>query len=157
MRLLAPLLALASAGCGYHLGAAGAGHLPPGAEKIFVRPLEDHTTDAELGAIVATALRQELARRGADGGPGARARIEGTVEESTFAASSPNGSTWNAHLGVSARLVVDGKVVAEQRASRNEDYLAGQDPLESEGRRRLALRRAAAAAARDIMERFAVP
>lgn len=154
----APLaLALWATACGYHVGAAGAGHLPPGAEKVFVRPLEDHTTDAELGAIVAVALRQELARRGAEGGPGARARIEGAVENSSFAPSSPNGTTWFAHLGVVARLVVDGKLVAEHRVARDEDYLVGLDALESEGRRRLALRRAAEGVARDIVERLAPP
>jgi hypothetical protein len=154
----APLAAalLALAGCGYGF-AAGAGRLPPGAEKVFVRPLEDRTTDAELGALVAAALRGELARRGADGGPGSRARIEGAVEESSFGPSSPNGATWRAVLVVSAQFVVDGKVTAEQRARREEDWLAGQDPLESEGRRRLALRRAAEAVARDLVERFERP
>jgi hypothetical protein len=149
------LLALSS--CGYHLAARGAGHLPPGAEQVFVRPLEDRTTDADLGALVAAALRQELARRGASGGPGARARIEGAVDESNFGVSSPNGEVWYARLGVTARLVVDGKVVAQQRAARNEDWLVGQDALESEGRRRLALRRAAEAVARELVERFAQP
>jgi hypothetical protein len=103
------------------------------------------------------ALRRELARRDADGDPRARARIEGAVEDSSFGPSSPNGATWRAGLTVSARLVVDGKVVAEQRARREEDYLAGLDPLESEGRRRLALRRAAEAVAREIVERFEAP
>ena len=152
---IAVLLGLS--GCGYHLAAGGPGRLPPGAEKIFVRPLEDHTTDAELGALVAAALRHELARRDADGGPRARAHLEGAVDSSSFGASSPNGSTWRVALAVSARLVVDGKVVAEQRARRDEDYLTGLDPLESEGRRRLALRRAAEAVARDIVERFEAP
>ncbi|MFL5260824.1 MAG: LPS assembly lipoprotein LptE [Anaeromyxobacteraceae bacterium] len=156
MRLVALGLALVLSGCGYGF-AAGVGRLPPGAEHVFVRPLEDHTTDAELGGLVAAALRGELARRGADGGPGGRARIEGAVEESTFGPSSPNGSTWRAVLVVSARLVIDGTVARESRARREEDWLAGQDPLESEGRRRLALRRAAAAIARDVVERFENP
>jgi hypothetical protein len=150
------LLLVCLSACGYGF-AAGAGRLPSGAERVFVRPLEDHTTDAELGALVAAALRGELARRGADAGPGARARIEGAVEESSFGPSSPNGATWRAVLVVSARLVIDGKVALEQRARREEDWLAGQDPLESEGRRRLALRRAAGAVARDIVERFERP
>src|SRR5919201_6682922 len=100
------LAALALSACGYHLAAGGPGLLPPGAEKIFVRPLEDHTTDAELGALVAAALRQELARRDADGGPRARAHLEGAIESSAFGPSSPNGSTWRVGLDVSARLVV---------------------------------------------------
>jgi hypothetical protein len=50
--------------------------------------------------------------------------------------------------------VVSERAVAEARAGREEDYLAGQDPLETEGRRRVALRRAAAGAARDLVERL---
>jgi len=79
------------------------------------------------------------------------------VEESVFGPSGQSGATWRTALVVSARLVVDGKTVAEQRTRREEDYLVGLDPLESEGRRRLALRRAAEAAARDIVERFEQP
>jgi hypothetical protein len=55
---------------------------------------------------------------------------------------------------VSARLVSSGRAVAQARVSRDEEYLAGQDPLETEGRRRLALRRAAQAAARDLVEQL---
>jgi hypothetical protein len=149
-------VALLAAACGYGFG-AGAGRLPPGAQPVFVRPFENRTTDAELGAVVAAALRRELARRDADGGPGAPARIEGAVEEASFGASSPNGATYKLSLVVSAQLLVDGKVVAEQRARREEDWLAGQDALESEGRRRLALRRAADGVARDLVERFEAP
>ena len=153
---LAAVVAAAGCGCGYGF-AAGAGRLPPGAESVFVRPLETRTTDAETGALVAAALRRELARRGADGGPGARARIEGAVEDTSFAASTPTGAS-RVGITVSVSLLVDGKLVAEQRAvRRDEDYLAGQDPLESEGRRRVALRRAADAVAREILERFEQP
>lgn len=156
LRLAAAAAALATASCGYGL-AAGAGRLPPGAQRIFVRPLENRTTDAELGALIAASLRNELARRQADAGPEAPARIEGAVEEASFAASSPNGATYRLALVVSARLVVDGKLLAEQRARREEDWLAGQDALESEGRRRLAMRRAADGIAREILERFEAP
>jgi len=49
------------------------------------------------------------------------------------------------------------RTIAEARVVREEEFLAGQDPLETEGRRRLALRRAAQAAARDLVERFEAP
>ncbi len=148
------MLAAAVIGCGYGFS-AGAGRLPAGAEQVFVRPLENRTADAEAGALVAAALRQELARRNADGGAGAPARIEGAVVASSFAPSSAN--TYRLSLDVEARLVVGAKVLAEQRAHRDEDYLAAIDSLESEGRRRIALRRAAAAVARDLVERFERP
>ncbi len=148
------VLAAAEVACGYGFS-AGAGRMPAGAERVFVRPLENRTADAEAGALVAVALRQELARRDAVGGAGAPARIEGAVVGSSFAPSSAN--TYRLSLDVEARLVVGDTVLAEQRAHRVEDYLAAVDALESEGRRRIALRRAAAAIARDLLERFEVP
>lgn len=152
----AVLAALASAGCGYGF-TAGSARLPKGAEKVFVRPLENRTADAEAGALLAAALRDELARRGAEGGPGAPARIEGAVERSAHAPSSPGSTTWRLALDVEARLLVGGEVVAEQRVHREEDYLGEVDALASEGRRRLALRRAAGSAAREIVDRFEAP
>jgi Lipopolysaccharide-assembly len=148
--------ALIACACGYSLG-AGSRRLPPTAQRVFVRPLENRTTDAEVGALVAAALRDELARRSADGGADAAARIEGTVEDASFAAVGLNPPNYHLTLTVSARLVVKGNVLAEQRFSRGEDYLSGLDPLESEGRRRLALRRAAEAVAQQIVETFEEP
>jgi hypothetical protein len=158
MRGLALALALAAAvaGCGYRLAAKGA-PLAGGASAVFVPPLENRTGDAEAGAFVASALREELARRGASGGPASAARLVGAVEDLRAGPSSPNGATWRLALTASARLVVSERAVAEARAAREEEYLAGQDPLETEGRRRLALRRAAAGAARDLVERLEAP
>jgi Lipopolysaccharide-assembly len=150
------VLLLALSGCGYSLN-AGVGRMPPGAQHVFVRPLENRTTDAEAGVLVAAALRQELARRGAEAGSGATARIEGAVDDASFSALGLNPPVYRLALTVTARLLVDGKVLAEQRAGRVEDWLSGLDPLESEGRRRLALRRAAEAVAKDLIERFEQP
>lgn len=146
------VLALASTGCGYSL-AAGTANMPRGAEHVFVRPLQARTTDSEAGALVAAAVREELARRGVEGGPESPARIEGTVDNTSFVSSATVGA-YRFTLVVTVRLVVNGNVVTERRPVAEEDYLPGQDPLESEGRRRLALRRAAQAIARDIVEGF---
>jgi hypothetical protein len=64
---------------------------------------------------------------------------------------------WRLTLVVKARLTVAGVALAEQRVRRSEDYLAGVDPLETEGRRRIALQRAAAAAARELIDRMEEP
>jgi len=148
--LVAALVA-AGGGCGYQL-ASGANRLPPGAERIFVRPLETHTGDPQAGALVASALRSELARRNASAGPDARARLEGVVEDASFTLASGNPPTYQLSLRVRARLVVGGKVLVERAFARSEECLSGLDPLESEGRRRLALRRASTALARDVVE-----
>ncbi len=149
-------LALAAAGCGYSV-AAGAGRLPAGAEKVYVATFANRTTDAEAGALVAGALRDELARRGSSGGPGSAARIEGTVTQVAWIPTTPDGGTWRLTLEVQARLVVEGKVASEQAVRREQDYLSEVDALATEGRRRLAVRQASAAAAREIVERFEVP
>jgi outer membrane lipopolysaccharide assembly protein LptE/RlpB len=154
---LAVILAMvALPGCGYAF-TAGASRMPLAAERVFVRPLENHTGDAEAGALLAAALRRELARRGADGGESSPARIEGEVERSASQASAPGNAAYRLTLEVQARLLVGEKVVAAQRVQRSEDYLGEVDALATEGRRRLALRRAAEGAARDIVERFEAP
>ncbi|HEY6106674.1 MAG TPA: LPS assembly lipoprotein LptE, partial [Anaeromyxobacteraceae bacterium] len=143
-------------GCGYAF-TAGAGRMPAGAESVLVRPLANRTADADAGALLAAALREELARRGAAGGDGAPARIEGTVLESAASLTSPDGSTWRLALEVEARLLAGDRVLGEVRVRRQEDYLGEVDALATEGRRRLALRRAAEAAAREIVERLEQP
>ena len=153
-RALAILASLAS--CGYSLS-TGAERMQPAAHRVFVRPFEARTPDAEAGALVASALRRELARRGADAGPESPARIEGAVEDTSFSSLAVNPPTYRLALTVTARMILDGKLLAEQRFGRSEEYLSGLDPLESEGRRRLALRRASNAIARDILERFEQP
>ncbi len=157
LALLGPLFAaaLVAAGCGYGIAASG-GRLPAGAERIFVPPFENRTSDAEVGALLAAAVRRELARRGAMGGAGAPARLEGEVLSTSFGASSVSG-TYRVGLLARVRLLVNGAAVAEHLVSGGEELLAGQDPLESEGRRRLALRRAAEAAGREAVERLEIP
>lgn len=53
-----------------------------------------------------------------------------------------------------ARLLVGERVAAEGTFSREADYLAGADPVESEGRRALALRRLAGELADEILAAF---
>jgi hypothetical protein len=154
----AALVALAAfaplVGCGYAF-TSGASRLPPGAERVHVPPFDNHTADADAGALVAGAVRDELGRRGALGGPGSGARLDGEVLEIAFGAADPTGATYVVSLVVRARLVIgDGPAGPEQRVRREETYLAGADQLESEGRRRLALRRLAVELARDLVDRL---
>ena len=146
-------LAAAWAGCGYS-ATAGASRLPPGAEHVFVPPFANRTADAEAGALVAASLREELARRGTAGGEGAPARIEGVVTRVSAAPVTTQGGTWRLVFEVQARLLVDGKDAAATTVRREVDYQGEVDAIATEGRRRLALRRAASEAARDIVERF---
>jgi len=147
---------VAAAGCGYGF-TAGKARMPAGAERIYVLPFANHTSDAEVGVLVTAALREELARRGSAGGTDSPARIEGTVARILFGAATPEASTYRLYMDVQARLLVDGKVIGEQTAHRQQDYLGEVDAIASEGRRRLALRQAASDAAREIVERFETP
>jgi len=139
------------AGCGYAF-TTGVSRLPAGAERVAVRPLANRTADAEVGGWVASALRAELARRGADGPASAPAALEGEVEE--IASARAASGVWRLTLVVRAALRSGDRVLGEHRSRRTEDYAAGVDPLESEGRRRIALRRACEASAREIIERL---
>jgi hypothetical protein len=146
----------AAAGCGYS-ATAGVSRMPPGAEKVFVPSFANRTADAEAGALVASALREELARRGTGGGEGSRARIDGTVTRASVAPVTTQSGTWRLVFEVQAKLVVDGKDGASLTVRREVDYLGEVDAIATEGRRRLALRRAASEAARDIAERLETP
>jgi hypothetical protein len=144
------LAVLALAGCGYHFSqrytAAG------GVSRIHVRPFVNGSTEPELGAVVTSALRSELARRGADAGEGAGAAVlDGEVRSTEPALTSTTGATWRIAIELRARLVSGGAPPVERTVRREDDYLAGVDPLETEGRRAVALRRMAEDAARDLL------
>ena len=157
---LATGAALALSACGYAFETRYAAQ--GGAERIHVRPFENLSTEASLGAEVTAALRDELARRGASAGPGAPAEIVGQVRAGAPGPSSPDGATWRIGVEVKARLVVKGTTVSERTVRREADYLAGvaggrppaSDALETEGRRALALRRVADDAARELLRAF---
>ncbi len=157
LRRLVALVALtAGAGCGYTTG-SGAARLPAGATQVFVPPLENRTADAEAGALVAAALREELSRRGAAGGEGASSRIEGVVTRSSSSPLTTQSGTWRLVFEVQARLIVSGQEAAQVKVREEVDYLGEVDAIATEGRRRLAIRRAAEGAAREIVERLETP
>jgi hypothetical protein len=139
---------MAHGGCGYRFTARA--ELPPGVDRVSVRPFDNLSSEPELGAVLAAALRRELARRGAEGEGGAV--LAGEVLASEPAPSTPGAVTWRIRLEVRARLSSDGATLAERTVRREADYLAGVDALETEGRRSLALRRLAEEVAREMVE-----
>jgi outer membrane lipopolysaccharide assembly protein LptE/RlpB len=147
---LAAALALSACGYGFSQRYVARG----GASSIRVRPFENRSTDPELGAAIASALRNELARRGADAGGEGAAEIDGEVRAEEPSIASQGGASWRIGVTVRARLVAGGATVAEHVVRRETDYVGGADPLETEGRRALALRRLADDAARDILRAF---
>ncbi len=149
---LAVVAALAAGACGYRFTTRYVAQ--GGAEHVHVRTFENLSTEPSLGAEVTAALRDELARRGAAAGEGAPAFIDGHVRATAPGPSSPG--TWRIAVEVHGRLVVAGAAVAERTVRRETDYLAGvgNDALETEGRRALALRRVTADAARELIAAF---
>jgi hypothetical protein len=152
---IALVLALTVAGCGYHL--ASGYHARDGSEHVHVAAFENRSAEPELGAVVTAALRGELSRRGASGGEGAPAVIEGEVRALPGVPSSTGGATWRAGLEVHARLVVEGRAVTERTIRREANHLGGADALETEGRRAIALRRLADDVARELVRAFEMP
>ena len=146
--VLPALAAIAVAGCGYRFTTAY--HLKD-AERATVTPFENLSAEPELGAAVSAALREELARRGA---AGEGAVIEGEVRSTEPVPTAAAGAAYRIGLQVRARLKVGARVVAQHDLRRDGDYVAGVDALETEGRRALALRRAAADVARDVLRAF---
>jgi len=149
---LAVAASLALASCGYAFSERYVAR--GGASSIRVRAFENRSSEPGLGAAVTDALRAELARRGADGGSGDAAEIDGEVRAEEPAVASSGAATWRVGLTVRARLVAGGTTVAEHVARRDTEFLGGADPLETEGRRALALRRLADDAARDVLRAF---
>lgn len=147
---LACAAALAACGYGFSQRYVARG----GATAIRVRPFENRSAEPELGAAVAAALRTELARRGADGGEGAGAEIDGEVRAEEPTLTSRGAATWRVAVSVRARLVQGGAAVAEHALRREADFVGGADPLETEARRALALRRLAEDAARELLRAF---
>ncbi|HSN90822.1 MAG TPA: LPS assembly lipoprotein LptE [Anaeromyxobacteraceae bacterium] len=146
-RAAAAAAALLAGACGYRFTARA--DLPAGVDRVAVRPFENLSTEPELGAAVAAALRRELARRGAEGEGGAV--LTGEVRATEPVPSTPGAVTWRIAIEVRARLAVAGAPGPERTLRRETDYLAGVDALETEGRRALALRRLADEAARDLV------
>ena len=142
--------AVAAAGCGYAFSTRWTGK--GGAERVDVRPIENLSTEPGLGPVMTDALRTAVARRGASGdGVG---RLEGEVRARAPAPSSQGGATWTIGVQLKARLVVDGRVTAEGTFARDGEYLSGADPVETEGRRALALRRLADEVALEVLAAF---
>jgi hypothetical protein len=146
---LAALALLAAAACGY--GFSGA-RRPEGVERVTVHLFQNRSAEPELGAEVTSALRRELARAAGEGE--GNAFIEGDVGATEPIPSTASSFTLRIALEVRARLVVGGTVRAEHALRREVDYLAGVDALETEGRRALALRRAAEEIAPDVLGAF---
>jgi hypothetical protein len=146
------LLASLAAGCGYAVAAGVV--LKGGARRAEVRPLTNRSSDPAAGVEVASALRRELARRGATASGGPAAVIEGEVRTEGTAPTLPGGATLRVALEVRARLLVNGVGVAERTVRREADHLSGADALEGEARRAQAIQRLADQVARELVDAF---
>jgi len=138
---------VALAGCGY--GVAAGLQLHGGVTRAEVRPFASRSSDPGLGAAVAAALREELARRGGEG-PGAV--IEGEVRTEGAAPTLPGGAAVRVVLEVEGRLLVQGATVATRTVRREAVHLGGADALEGEARRAQALQRLSHEVARALLD-----
>jgi len=143
------VLSVLAAACGYRV--ATPYRARGGIERIHVRGFENDSSDPELGAVVTAALRDELARRGAEAGPDAPGLLEGSVRVVSGVPSSFSATSSRVVVEIRARLTNQGKVVRELVLQRGDNHLGGADPLEVEGRRATALHKLARDAARELL------
>lgn len=148
-RAAALLAAAALLSCGYRLSQRYAAQ--GGVTRIHVRTFENHSADPELGAAVTAALREELARRGAEAGADAPAWLEGNVQVVEGGPSTPAAATQRVALELRARLMVGSELRSARLVRRDGDYLGGADALEAEARRAVELRKLAQEAAREVL------
>ncbi len=118
--------------------------------------VRNDTAQAEVGGLLAAALRSELAGRrrlAADASAAPELQLELVRMTNTPTASGAEGGAaafrvdaeMRVHLGDYEDTVIWG-----------EDYLSGVDVLGTEANRRAALRRLAAGAAKEAVERYEV-
>lgn len=157
-RAAAFALGLALWGCGYRFSAQGT--LPGGERAVFVPIFVNSTAEPGLEASFTQALRQQLSQRGLEGGPDAKARVEGEV--ASLGASptvlTTEGRLASYRLTATARLRLSkaDKPVTQVEVTGTEDYLPGADVLLTEANRRAALQRLAEAMMREGYELLSV-
>ncbi|MHB1844312.1 MAG: LPS assembly lipoprotein LptE [Deltaproteobacteria bacterium] len=173
------LATLALAACGYRFAADG-GPLPKRVRGVDVPTLKNETTELDVSAWLTQALRRELERSGHGGGPGAEARLEGTIETvsgSPLALKTgptllpdgrpiqgPMGQTilgpanpglYSAQVTVTVKLWRGAELLSElDHFQLQEPYLPSDDLPTMDANRRLALRRLAKNLGREIVARL---
>lgn len=150
-------LLLGAAACAYRFSAPGA-PLPEGIRSVRSPVLVNNTAEPGLEVLFTQALREELLRSGVRDDPQSDAVLEGTLADVYGGANvAPPGkfASYRINAVADLRLVKQGRVLAATRISGWEDYLPGNDMLQSEANRQAALRRLAQALARDGAARLA--
>ena len=78
--------------------------------------------------------------------------LDGEVRATVPGPTTATAATWRIAIELRVRFTPGAGTPAIERTIRREsDFLGGTDPLETEGRRALALRRAAADAGRELL------
>ncbi len=154
---LQALWLLLAAGCGYSFSHGG--RLPKGAEGLRVGSVENRTAQAEAGGLFGGALRDELSARGQLAEDAAQPFAEVELKALRSAPSALGaGGAFAFRLDTDVRLRVKaatGELIYEDQALLGEDYLAGEDVVETEANRRAAMRRLCRAVARELVDRMA--
>lgn len=158
LALRAACAGLLLSSCGYQLAQGGA--LPSGARQVRVAAVDNRTAQAEAGGVFAAALRDELAARGrlAPEGAAQVPRLEPAllaVRSAPSAFGAASAAAYRIEADLRIRLTdPSGAAIYEDAQGGSEDYLAGIDVLGTEANLRAALRRLAAALARDAVDKM---
>jgi hypothetical protein len=145
-------------GCGYRFAVSG-GTLPGQAKSVRVPVFENRTSEPNVEALVAEALRERYARAGLLGGDDAETTLEGVV---LAVSGGPTGvayalPTYQLSIVVRVALKRGDKVLGDTVVQQAEYFSSGADVLLTEANRGAALRRLVDVLARDVVDRLAVP
>jgi hypothetical protein len=148
---------VAAVGCGYSFSQGG--RLPRDAKALAVLPVNNKTAEAEAGGAFGGALRDELVARGqlAESADVPVVQLDLMALKSAPSALSGAGA-FAFRLDCDVRVHVRssaGEPLFEDQVVLGEDYLGGEDVVETEADRRSALRRLSRAVAREVLDRLA--
>ncbi len=165
LRTLVPaVVLLLCASCGYRFGAGGGG-LPDGVTRVVSPVFHNNTAEPGLEVIFTRALREQLMRSGvrtAASGPAPELRGEvlavwggPTILTTPIRqGETPTLASYRIWASAKLRLVEGERVLAETDIVGSEDYLPGQDILDSERNRQAALHRLAERLMTDGFDRL---
>jgi hypothetical protein len=150
------LLAAAPA-CGYRVLAPGGG-LPEGVRQVCAPVLGNRTAEPAAEALFTSALRRQLLRAGV----AAEGTCDATVHGQLLRLVSGVGvfdlggaATYRATAALQLTLSNGERTLGQVTLEASEDYLAGEDPVQSEANRDAALRRLADELTREAWDLLA--
>lgn len=163
--VLAGLVLALTGACGYRFVRSGE-TLPEGVRTLCAPVMVNHTSESALETYFTQSLRERLIRAGVLGATGACdaalvGEILGVGAAPTILGTDPSGvlrlASYRTNVVVRLRMEKGGQTLRATEVAAAEDFLPGQELLDSETNRQEALRRLADDLMREAYDRLTVP